>query len=268
MYKVRNLLTFREWQVDTRDELLSELEVLNARKQALDPVDDLEIIHYSAEGVALASTVLKIPFSGTIDEQLTGFGYEKSKADPLQFFKGLFGSKKKESEKPSEVPVEEVGEEIPVSSEAVEATPDETSAATLDQILESTSLSLEQKQAVEEEEEPEDIHEDIAVPVADEQLPEVDTGSQEVESQVIEEEQDEEIAQTQILRSEPILKVTNASDIETLSPTFLQQQYVAQLQGEVDRMDELIDRLQKQKQGHLALLEHIENFNPYQALVD
>ncbi|CYX35936.1 Uncharacterised protein [Streptococcus suis] len=264
MYKVRNLLTFREWQVDTRDELLSELEVLNARKQALDPVDDLEIIHYSAEGVALASTVLKVPFNGTIDEQLTGFGYEKSKVDPLQFFKGLFGSKKKESEKPSEVLIEEMDKKIPVSSEAVEATPDETSTATLDRILESTSLSPEEKQVIEEEEE----HEDITDHVADEHLPEVDKGSQKVESQVIEEEQDEEVLPTQILQSEPILKVTNASDIETLSPTLLQQQYVAQLQGEVDRMDELIGRLQKQKQGHLALLEHIENFNPYQALVD
>ncbi|WP_203224915.1 hypothetical protein, partial [Streptococcus suis] len=103
--------------------------------------------------------------------------------------KGLFGSKKKESEKPSEVLIEEMDEKIPVSSEAVEATPDETSTATLDRILESTSLSPEEKQVIEEEEE----HEDITDHVADEHLPEVDKGSQKVESQVIEEEQDEEV---------------------------------------------------------------------------
>ncbi|MFM0788404.1 hypothetical protein P7J41_05525 [Streptococcus suis] len=276
MFKVINTLTYREWQVETRDQLLAELETASARKNALEPTEEFEIIHLSANGQEVSRILLTLPLEDKIDTLLHGFGHEKKESSIQSFLKRILGGKNAElahtpiteSEYP-EAETEQEGDQEPVTAtieDIFEATAEDT-AVSAEQLPEDTGEFEEDEVALEEfrshVEKSESPISSVPEEVTEENL------DQSFEEDQVEEVQEQpmEVVQTSST-STPILKVSSVTDVESLTTVRLQQVYTDQIRSEVAQMNELIARLERQKQGHLALLEHLEQFNPNQALVD
>ncbi|HEL1585352.1 TPA: hypothetical protein TXJ06_002135 [Streptococcus suis] len=273
MYKVQNSLNYRSWEVDSRDDLLAELEHLNARRNPLDQKEDWDIFYLSEQGELLQKTSISFPFQETIDELLADFGYAKPKPRK-SFFSSIFG-RKKEKAIPEAIP-----EPIQEVSEVV-VDKDKVGHLDLESILEESALppqdtedeSLE-VEAPEEEEEPlqtqtspepspeeeDSIFHHVAQPKPEKVAAKAETKEVVAETSILPEE--EEPLQTQIVTKErtSIMKVTSVSDVESLSVSRLQSDMELTLTTEIEQIDALIARLQEQRKGHLHLLEHLQQF--------
>ncbi|HFI0149779.1 TPA: hypothetical protein ACGO3A_001325 [Streptococcus suis] len=283
MFKVQNSLTYRSWQVESRDDLLAELEHLNARRHPLDQKDDWDIFYLSDQGELLQKTSISFPFSETIDELLADFGHTKPKTRN-SFFSRIFG-RKKEKVLPEALPepVQEVPEVV-VEKEKVEQ-------QDLESVLEESALppqegereSLE-VEAPEEEEEPlqpqtstepspEEVNEVPGVEEEEDSIfdhvvqPEPEKAEEKAEAKEVVAEtsvspEEEEPLQTQTFMKEPtsIMKVTGVRDVESLSVSRLQSDMEVALSNEIEQMDALIARLQKQREDHIQLLHHLQQF--------
>lgn len=288
MFKVQNSLTYRSWQVESRDELLSELEHLNARRNTLDPEENWDIFYLSEQGELLEKTSITFPFQATIDELLADFGFAKPKGR-RSFFSRIFGRKKAVA--PSEVITEPVQKEV--DAEAKEIQQD------LESVLEETALPQSLQEPEHEdimEAETEQVEEEVRnlfheqSGAEEEKVPDVgQPGSTEIEessdnelldddsifahvaqSEIKETEESEnldtsveESVQPSLIANEPepiMMKVTGVTDVESLSVSRLQSDMEVALSNEIAQMDALIERLQEQRRGHVQLLEHLQQF--------
>lgn len=273
MYKVQNSLNYRSWEVDSRDDLLAELEHLNARRNPLDQKEDWDIFYLSDQGELLQKTSISFPFSETIDELLADFGYAKPKSRN-SFFSRIFG-RKKEKAIPEAIPepIQEVYEVV------IEK--DKGEQQDLESVLEESALppqetereSLEVEAPKEKEEplqtqpspepspeEEDSIFDHVAQPQPEKAATKAETKEVVAETSILPEE--EEPLQTQIVTKErtSIMKVTSVSDVESLSVSRLQSDMELTLTTEIEQIDALIARLQEQRKGHLHLLEHLQQF--------
>lgn len=93
MFRVSNEHTYHEFEVSSRDELLQELETLNARSNPIDPVKTYRIYELTPDGEILDQAALQIPFQGKIDTILEQFGHkatdEPSKKGILDFVQSI-----------------------------------------------------------------------------------------------------------------------------------------------------------------------------------
>lgn len=265
MYKVQNSLTYRSWEVDSRDDLLAELELLNARRNPLDPEENWDIFYLSEQGELLEKTSITFPFQATIDELLAGFGYAKPKTRQ-SFFSRIFGRRKQQQPLPEVA--EEVGEEPAYEMPVVDEPHQD-----LDSLLEETALS-----AAEDNQEPVsqlsegELEEVIRPDIKEEDLEEdsiVDhvatSEPEEEEKEVLEEESTPESTEISSYVTIPpsattIVKVTGISDVESLSTSRLQSDMELTLTTEIEQIDALIARLQEQRKGHVQLLEYLQQF--------
>lgn len=293
MFQVTNLLTFQSWSVTTRDELLSELEHMNARRQPLDPPETVEIVHVDDEGEIMEERfLLEFPFQGTIDEVLEGFGYGKVKTPKRSkpgFFKRLFFRKKtkpKEDLSPDNSSQETLEPEL---DKKVEDSAQLTTEATdhqevLGQLLEETAKAPEvddarpnpSQEPVEEGKEDQSATEEVeAVQPSSELLNDVSEPSDEVtdkpalvsepaSSPALDPENPAYLPKAS--SSEPAILPAQVGprDLESLSTYDLQREFVGRIDKEVAAIDvkiqDLLDqaaRLERQKLSHLKLLETI-----------
>lgn len=283
MFQVQNQATYSQFQVNTRDELLLELDLLNARQKKKGAVATFDLSHLDQDGRLLEKRSLTFPLETTVDEALADFSpAEQKKAG---FFKRLFSFKKKEKK----VEVPEEGGSVSQEERVVEEE-ERVEEKSLADLFTSTTLKKEEiasDETVHEEEiteEAEIAHQDsIYDHVADqtpleEELEEAEvvepilntyereekeeSTSNDATLQEIEEPRDREKETPSMISdlTPPLLKVTSTRDVESLTVTRHKQSFELQLQAEVDEIDELIQRLQKQKEGHLKLLHHIQQF--------
>lgn len=264
MFKVQNALTYRTFEVEDRDELLSELELLNARKQPLDPQEIWEVFYLSEHGELLEKTTITLPFSNTIDELLEGFGYAKVKSR-TSFFSKLFGRKPK----PQIVvePIEEKGHEpvyeMPVtsspSSEAIQDLEDIFEATSEKEVPDSNPSGLDEE--IEEEDNladhvaPDDKESEELVELKDEEAIVPDSTLSSASYVTISQE-----TEAPVFNADTIMKVTTSHDVESLSTSHLQASMERQLLEEIDQMEVLIQRLQAQRDGYFKLLNHLKQF--------
>lgn len=265
MYKVQNSLNYRSWEVDNRDDLLAELELLNARRNPLDPEENWDIFYLSEQGELLEKTSITFPFQATIDELLAGFGYAKPKTRQ-SFFSRIFGRRKQQ---PLPEVAEEVGEEPAYEMPVVDEPHQD-----LDSLLEETALSVAEDNQEPVSQVSEGKLEEVTRPDIEEEDQKEDSifdhvatsEPEEVEKEVLEEEETPESVKVPHYVSTPtpapttIVKVTGISDVESLSTSRLQSDMELTLTTEIEQIDALIARLQEQRKGHVQLLEHLQQF--------
>lgn len=281
MFQVTNLLTFQSWSATTRDELLSELEHMNARRQPLDPPETVEIVHVDDEGEIMEERfLLEFPLQGTIDEVLEEFGYGKAKTPKRSkpgFFKRLFF---KRDNSPKDLTLAHSSTAViePNLDKETEDSPQEAvqipeHQEVLDQLLEETAKAPEvddarpnpSQELAEEGKEDQSATEEVeAVQPSSELFNDVSEPSDEVTDKP---------ALVSEPSSSPALDSENPAilpaqvgprNLESLSTYDLQREFVGRIDKEVAAIDvkiqELLDQadqLERQKLSHLKLLETI-----------
>lgn len=116
MYRVVNQLTWQEFSVKTKDELYQELELLNARKNALDTRDEYQVSSITEDGEIVDERIISIPFPAdqTVDELLFGFDEKKGKS----LFSNLVSLIRKPQAKPTqEEPISQSDDGVVVEEE-------------------------------------------------------------------------------------------------------------------------------------------------------
>lgn len=288
MFQVTNLLTYASWSVESRDELLSELEHANAKRQPLDPKDTLELIHTDENGEVLEKTVIDLPLTGTIDEVLENFGFGSSKSGKGGFLSRFLpflpiGKTKPPAEevapKPYELPLKEEKEDQPV-------TPEVASDDVLNQLIKDTQRAEEDgvspQEAVTSASEVEQSPDEGIEPVEEtsNQVPlsephQEPSGGKVVIATLPPKQEKVEYVPTSpetvpdVKAEEKLPPVTLAHkrDVESLTTYDLQMEFAGRIDREVavidDRIQELtaqIKQLEAQKMGHLQLLETINTY--------
>lgn len=282
MFQVQNQATYSQFQVKTRDELLFELDLLGARQKKKGEKATFNVFYLDEDGRLQDKRSLTFPLEGTVDEALVDFG--QNKIQKSGFFKRLFSFKKKEATAAQvganlatneSSPIESEEEEMSIA-ELLDATNrveeerasettfhDEVPAEEAEMRLESDSHDLDEY----EDDDSDSIFDHVPSPSSVEE--EQGTSSEEEEAIVserqLQEQADRELGEEQpSLASHhvdaPILKIVESRDIESLTAFRQKQSFELQLQEEVNQIDELIARLIKQKEGHLKLLHHIQQF--------
>lgn len=252
MYRVVNQLTWQEFSVQTRDELYQELELLNARKNALDATDEYQVSSVTEDGEIVDERRISIPFPAgqTVDELLLGFD-EKKKG------KSLFSSLAALIRKPQAKPTQEV----PVSQEEV-VIPEEHSP-TPEEPFEQTKPPREVQEPPTQliQEEPEDS---LAAHVA----------PKEPSPAAVEKTEEEEVIPPTPASPEPLApkaappqpEPTQASvspketfraqqfevDVRETSQV-LMQSFLTTIDHEVEEIDRLIERLQRERENRLRM---------------
>lgn len=290
MFQVQNKTTYSSFTVETRDELLFELDILDARQKMNQTSESFDLFYLDKDGRLLDKRSITFPLEGTVDAALVDFGYVKAKKPG--FFKRLFSFKKKE--KATELQVEANPTNEGASITAVK----EQEEMSVSDLLTSTALTVEEEaipettlpeEEVTEEDETsvevdshdldesesdnsDSIFDHVATPASPVDEEEAAPGGEDLlleEAEVEEQspfevnddfEKDERFSLTNHSSSSPILKVVESRDIESLTALRQKQSFELKLQEEVDQIDELIARLMKQRDGHLKLLHHIKQF--------
>lgn len=290
MFQVTNLLTFQSWSATTRDELLSELEHMNARRQPLDPPETVEIVHVDDEGEIMEERfLLEFPLQGTIDKVLEEFGYGKAttpKHSRPGFFKRLFfRSKDKpkqdlslDNSSPEEIELEQDKKAEDYAQVTTES-PDHQGV--LGQLLEQTAKAPEtgdgQSHSSQEPMKEGQLvtEEDETAQPSSEPFNDVSESSDEVtEKPALVSEPPSSPALDPVKpayfpeenSAEPVILPSQVGprDLESLSTYDLQREFVGRIDKEVASIDvkiqDLLDqvaRLESQKLSHLKLLETI-----------
>ncbi|WP_161980565.1 hypothetical protein [Streptococcus sp. S784/96/1] len=287
MFQVTNLLTYASWSVTSRDELLSELEHANAKRQPLDPKDTLELIHTDENGEVLEKTVIDLPLTRTIDEVLENFGFGSSKSGKggflsrfLPFFpKGKATPPAEEiAPKPYELPLKE-------EQEAQTITPEVASDDVLNQLIKDTQRADEDSVAPQEavtsasevEQSPDDIEpvEETSNQVQLSEPHQEPSGGKVANATSPPKQEEVEYVPTSPetvpdVKAEeklPQAPLAHKRDVESFTTYDLQQEFAGRIDREVavidDRIQELtaqIKQLEAQKTGHLQLLETINTY--------
>lgn len=292
MFQVTNLLTYARWSVESRDDLLSELEHANAKRQPLDPKDTLELIHTDENGEVLEKTVIELPLTGTIDEILETFGFGSSKRGKggflsrfLPFFpKGKANPpvSKKVAPKPYELPL----------NDPDDVEQDASSKGILDQLIKDTqrndegeivaaptatvASSSQQKDrtqndlVVDPSENAEEPHQSQpTVPPSSTESGKVGIATLPPKHEELEATSTHQQSVAVVKPEEKQVPATLAQprDVESLTTYDLQMEFAGRIDREVavidDRIHELtaqIKQLEAQKMGHLQLLETITTY--------
>ncbi|MGT2910678.1 hypothetical protein ACVR1I_03055 [Streptococcus cameli] len=263
MYRVENNITHQSWTVTSRDDLLSELELMDARRKPLDPRQEMIIYHLTEDGEILDKILLIFPLEATIDLLLENFGQSK-KTGILSWMPGLFRRKTKvskeemnRSEKVEEI-MEETREDSPQEQHSEEVNDDK-----VDAVLESVTLPNSSSQNEEDSifsHTYQESKEELQVPSKTFYEEGVKSSSESVqEVDVSMSEQDEEVLKSPVITS--ALSEKSHSVIprgaESLSTYALQLEFEERIQREVSLIDEQIEQLMKRKKEHLHLLSSI-----------
>lgn len=287
MFQVTNLLTYASWSVTSRDELLSELEHANAKRQPLDPKDTLELIHTDENGEVLEKTVIDLPLTGTIDEVLENFGFGSSKSGKGGFLSRFlpFFPKGKATPPAEEIAPEPYELPLKEEQEAQNIAPEVASDDVLNQLIKDTQRADEDSVAPQEavtsasevEQSPDDIE---PVEVMPNQVPlsephQEPSGGKVAIATLPPKQEEVEYVPTSPetvpdVKAEdklPPVPLAHKRDVESLTTYDLQQEFAGRIDREVavidDRIQELtaqIKQLEAQKTGHLQLLETITTY--------
>lgn len=290
MFQVTNLLTFQSWSATTRDELLSELEHMNARRQPLDPPETVEIVHVDDEGEIMEERfLLEFPLQGTIDEVLEEFGYGKAKTPKHSkpgFFKRLFFRSKDKPKEDLSLDNSSPEEIEPEQDKKAEDSAQLTTEApnhqgVLGQLLEQTAKDPEADdgQSPSSQEPMKEgqlaTEEDETTQPSSEPFNDVSESSDEVTEKpaLVSEPPSSPALDSakpaylpEASSAEPVIPPAQVGprDLESLSTYDLQREFVGRIDKEVASIDvkiqDLLDqaaRLERQKLSHLKLLETI-----------
>lgn len=307
MFQVQNQATYSQFQVATRDELLFELDLLNAKQKKKGTTASFDLFYLDENGRLVDKISIHFPLSTTVDEALIDFGHLKPKK--AGFLKRLFSFKRKEKtvavvpatdqdskkeevvekegiaeeadgrreelsvvdllhstalreeERASETAFhdEEFTEEAEMSLESQSHDLNEVEIDNSDSLFDhvADSSPLEEEVSIEEE----GIGEGAEEMVLSETTVEDEKLSHDESDGKAKEEKNETASKAQPLSLDAtILKVTSSRDVESLTVTRQKASFELQLQEEVAQIDQLIHQLEKQKQGHLKLLHHLQQF--------
>lgn len=271
MFLVTNLNTKREWQADSRDELLYQLDVENTRLRREDSYG-IKVQHLNEEtGEILEETFLTLPLDITVDELLADFGRKRPKKKKGFPFFGLFRRKPKKKQEEEEEP------SFPNLGSRQEQDP-EPELASVDSILEETATRGDEEA---QSEEPEEVYTEEATAEAEEPeevvAEEVEQPSEEIEQSEIDEDIQEVSApahtndQSDTSTSPSFMtfrkKETNVERYEMPpTPTSLQEKFSLELEQEILEIDEEMRSLHKRlaqlahdRENHLKLYQTIQN---------
>ncbi|WP_105116126.1 hypothetical protein [Streptococcus suis] len=268
MFLVTNLNTKREWQADSRDELLYQLDVENTRLRREDSYG-IKVQHLNEEtGEILEETFLTLPLDTTVDELLTGFGRKgKKKKRVLPFF-GLFRRKPKKKQEEEEKPsFPNLGSRQEQESEL--------ELASVDSILEETATEAQSEETEEayteeataEVEELEEVvaEEEVVQPSEEVEQSEIDEDIQDVSVPAHTHDQSPTSTSPSFMTFRK--KETNVERYEMPpTPTSLQEKFSLELEQEILEIDEEMRSLHKHlaqlahdRENHLKLYQTIQN---------
>ncbi|HEM3587012.1 TPA: hypothetical protein U1B91_000258 [Streptococcus suis] len=259
MFLVTNLNTKREWQADSRDELLYQLDVENTRLRREDSYG-IKVQHLNEEtGEILEETFLTLPLDITVDELLADFGRKgKKKKRVLPFF-GLFRRKLKKKQEEEEKP------SFPNLGSRQEQEP-ELELASVDSILEETATRGD---GGAHSEETEDVYTEEAIaeeqPSEEIEQSEIDEDIQEVSAPAHTNDQSDTSTSPSFMTFRK--KETNVERYEMPpTPTSLQEKFSLELEQEILEIDEEMRSLQERlaqlahdRENHLKLYQTIQN---------
>lgn len=248
MYRVVNQLTWQEFTVKTRDELYQELELLNARKNALDNRDEYQVSSVSEDGEIVDERIISIPFpaSQTVDELLLGFDEKKGKS----LFSTLVDLIRKPQAKPTqEEPISQSDDGVVVEEEP--PTPEEP---------------LEQAIPAREE-----VEDSPTQPIQEDNEDSLDThiAPEEPSPSAVEKTETEEAVpltpsspepashqpkstQASVIPKEPFRAQQFEVDVRETSQ-ILMQSFLTTIDYEVEEIDGLIERLQRERENRLRM---------------
>lgn len=279
MFQVTNLLTYHNWSVDNRDELLSELEHANAKRQPLDPPERLEVIHVDENGEVLEKVQVELPLQGTIDEVLEMFGFKQPTKSKRNFFSRFlpFGKMMAPQVPASDKDLNEAAVSNQEEKNSSETEDLSSSQEVLNQLIRETQLEPKFSEPDGDEGQPLEIER-----VQEEGQPiELTPGSVVAQARPqpfagdVETESGKVVTTTLPPRPEaatvlPTKKQDSPAyprDVESLTTYDLQTEFAGRIDREVSVIDakitelsEQILRLEAQKAGHLKLLETITNY--------
>lgn len=265
MFLVTNLNTKREWQVDSRDELLYQLDVENSRLRREDSYG-IKLQHVNEEtGEILEETFLTLPLDTTVDDLLVGFGRKgKKKKRVLPFF-GLFRRKpkKKQEEEPSSPNLgsrQEQESELELAS--VDSILEETATEAQS---EETEAAYTEEATAEAEELEEVVAEEVEQPSEEVEQSEIDKGIQEVSAPAHTHTQSDTSNSLSFVTFRK--KEANVGRYEMPpTPTSLQEKFSLELEQEILEIDEEMRSLQERlaqlaqdRENHLKLYQTIQN---------
>lgn len=272
MFQVTNTSTFQSWTAASRDELLAELELANAKRLPLAPAESYDIVWVDEDGQIVETARVDFPLEGTIDAILEHFGQEDKTTGKLGVFKRLWPSfRNKEKASADTSTIEEVSSPQDGMQELLAMTQQTENQEAMTTLPPSSTRLEEDFTEPSENQDYSDSTEDRKV-VTTTLPPEVDSFEKvSSESRVIPEveqkrafSQDEQVVMTTLPPAQKLSSKVEPRGLESLSTYDLQLEFGDRVRIEVSHIDQeileleaQISQLKKKRGSHLKLLETI-----------